>query len=141
MKKYLLILILLFGSFSIVIAQNNQSGDENNKQDRIKALYVAYVTEQLRLTPDESQKFWSVHTQFEVDMKTIKSQLSELDKQQAILDIKKRYQEPFTKIIGSERCESFFRMREGFTRKLLENRNRRIEQQRQTVRPKLRRGQ
>ena len=26
------------------------------QQDRIKALYVAYVTEQLKLTPDEAQK-------------------------------------------------------------------------------------
>lgn len=139
MKKYLLILTLLFSSFSIVTAQENQPGDENSRQERIKALYVAYVTEQLGLTPDESQKFWSVHTQFEGDLKLIKPQLSELEKQQAILDIKKKYQEPFTRIIGTVRCERFFKMREGFARKLMENRNRRIDQQRQN--PRLRRGQ
>ena len=140
MKKYLLILTLFFGSFSLAFAQDNQSGDELTKQERMKALYVAYVTQQLALTPDEAQKFWPVHTQFEADLKGVKNNLPELDKQQARLDIKKRYQDNFNKIIGANRCERFFRMDGEFKRKLLD-RVQKPGNHQQRPRPNMKRGQ
>jgi hypothetical protein len=138
MKKYLLILTLLLGSFSLVFAQENQPADEQIKQERIKALYVAYVTQQLQLTPEEAQKFWPVHTQFETDLKAVNKDLPELTKEQARLDIKKKYQDNFVKILGSGRCERFFKMNDEFKRKLRE----RLQNQRNNPnRPKMRRGQ
>ena len=134
MKKYLLILTLVLGGVSFAKAQE---ADENKKVQDIKALYVAYVTKQLDLTPDEAQKFWPVHTQFENDIKSVNKDLPELQKQQAYLDVKKRYQENFNRIIGASRCDRFFRMDGEFKRKLLEIRN----QRQQNVRPRLRRGQ
>ena len=138
MKKYLLILTLLFGSFSMAFAQENQPGDEQTKQERIKALYVAYVTQQLQLTPDEAQKFWPVHTQFETDLKAVKQNQPELVKEEARLNIKKRYQENFTRILGNNRCERFFRLNDEFKRKL---RDRLQNQRNNPNRPKMRRGQ
>ena len=142
MKKIILILTLLFGGFSLALAQDNQPGDDLAKQERIKALYVAYVTQQLQLTPDEAQRFWPVHTQFETDFKAVKNELPELIKQQARLDIKKKYQDNFNKIIGTNRCERFFRMDGEFKRKLME----RVQKQRNNPlrpnqRPNMRRGQ
>ena len=139
MKKYLLVLSFLLGSFSAAFAQENQPGDDPVKLERIKALYVAYVSEQLKFTPDDAQKFWPVHTQFENDLKAIKPNLSVLDREQARLDIKKRYQDNFTRIIGANRCERFFRMDGEFKRKLMDRvQKQRNNQQRQ--RP-IRRGQ
>ena len=60
------------------------------------------------------------------ELKAVKKDLSELDKQQARLDIKKKYQENFNKIIGTNRCERFFRMDGEFKRKLVD----RVKQQR-----------
>jgi Skp family chaperone for outer membrane proteins len=142
MKKYILILTLLTGIFSMSFAQENQPVNDMAKQERIKALYVAYVTQQLALTPDEAQKFWPVHTQFENDLKGVKNELPELDKQQVRLDIKKRYQDNFNKIIGTNRCERFFRMDGEFKRKLMD----RVQKQgnnpqRPNQRPNMRRGQ
>ena len=134
MKKYLLILTLVLGGISFAKAQE---GDESKKVQDIKALYVAYVTKQLDLTPDEAQKFWPVHTQFENDIKSVNKDLPELQKQQAYLDVKKRYQDNFSRIIGASRCDRFFRMDGDVKRKLLEIRN----QRQQNVRPRLRRGQ
>ena len=94
--------------------------------------------QQLQLSPDEAQKFWPVHAQFEADLKGVKPDLPELPKEQAILDIKKKYQDNFNRILGPNRCERFFRMDREFKRKLLERiRNKRPIQQR----PLLRRGQ
>lgn len=117
MKKIVLILSVLLSSFSVVFAQE---GDDLTKQEKIRSLYVAYVTQQLALTPDEAQKFWPVHTQFETELRGVKPNLSELDKQQARLDIKKRYQDNFNKILGVNRSERFFRMDGEFKRKLLD---------------------
>ena len=117
MKKIVLIVSVLLSSFSVAFAQE---GDDLTKQEKIKSLYVAYVTQQLALTPDEAQKFWPVHTQFEAELRNVKRDLSELDKQQARLDIKKRYQDNFNKILGVSRSERFFRMDGEFKRKLLD---------------------
>lgn len=139
MKKYLLIVTLLLGSFSIAVAQENQAGEDLTKQEKIKALYVAYVTQQLKLTPEEAQKFWPVHTQFETDLKSVNKDLPELTKEQARLDIKKKYQDNFVKILGNNRCERFFRMNDEFKRKLRERlQNQRNNPQRQKP---IRRGQ
>lgn len=136
MKKYLLILTILLGSISVAFAQE---GDDLTKQEKIQALYVAYVTQQLQFTPEEAQKFWPVHAQFTGELKTVKTDLPELEKQQAYLNIKKKYQENFNKIIGVNRCERFFRMDGEFKRKLMDRvQKQRNNQQRQ--RP-IRRGQ
>jgi hypothetical protein len=140
MKKYLLILTLTLGSFSMAFAQEKPAGDDLSKQERIKSLYVAYVTQQLQLTPDEAQKFWPVHTQFETDLKSIKHEQPELVKEEARLNIKKKYQQNFTQILGSNRCDRFFRMNDEFKRKLRDRlQNQRNNQQR--PRPNMRRGQ
>jgi hypothetical protein len=141
MKKIILILSVLLGSLSIAFAQDNQPGDELTKKKQVEALYVAYVTQELKLTPDEAQKFWSLHTQFDAELRAVNKDLPELTKQQAHLDIKKKYQDGFTKIVGTNRCEHFYRIRDEFRRKLLERMQRQGNNQRPNQRPNMRRGQ
>ncbi len=38
---------------------------DNDRRERIKALKVAFITEQLELTSTEAQKFWPVYNDFE----------------------------------------------------------------------------
>jgi len=137
MKKFLVIVTILMSSLLAAKAQDGQQpGDDNQKQEKIQALYVAYVTKQLELTPEDAQKFWPVHTQFTNELKGVKQDLPELEKQQAILNIKKKYQDNFNRILGPNRCERFFRLRDDFNRKLLERFN---KQRANQQRPKLRR--
>ena len=138
MKKFLVIVTILMSSLLAAKAQDGQQpGDDNQKQEKIQALYVAYVTKQLELTPEDAQKFWPVHTQFTNELKGVKQDLPELEKQQAILNIKKKYQDNFNRILGPNRCERFFRLRDDFNRKLLERFN---KQRANQQRPKLRRA-
>ncbi len=138
MKKFLLIASLILSSITIAFAQaDNQEGDFK-QQEKIQALYVAYVTKQLELTPDEAQKFWPMHTQFTKEVNGINKALPELDKQQKTLDIKRKYQSNFSNVLGTQRCERFFRLNEAFREKLIE----RVKKQRANVqRPKVRRGE
>lgn len=136
MKIFLLAAMIMISAFAAK-AQDAPPVDENQKQEKIQALYVAYITQQLALTPDEAQKFWPVHTQFTNELKGVKTDMPELEKQQAVLNIKKKYQDNFNRVLGPKRCERFFKMDGEFKRKLLE----RIRKQNANQpRPKLRRG-
>lgn len=137
MKKILLTAMFFVTALIAVKAQDAQPADNGEGQKKIEALYVAYITKELNLTADEAQKFWPVHTEFTNEIKGVKKDLPQLDKEEAILKIKKRYQDRFNPILGNKRCERFFKMNEEFRRKLLE----RIRKQRQEQRrPQVRRG-
>lgn len=140
MKKYLLIFSFLTGGFFAAKAQENQPSDQS-QQEKIQALYVAYITQQLALTPEEAQKFWPVHAQFTGEMKGIGQDLPQLKKEEAALNIKKKYQDNFNKILGVNRCERFFRMDGEFKRRLLDRIKQRNDQVRPNQRPRVRRGQ
>jgi citrate synthase len=130
MKKILLLATLFLGSFFVATAQEDQPVDEAAamKNEKVQALYVAYVTKELNLTSEEAQKFWPVHTQFENELKAVKKDLPELDKEQARLNIKKKYQGNFNSILGNNRSERFFRMSANFKRKLMERLKNRRQQ-------------
>jgi hypothetical protein len=100
-------------------------------------LYIAYISKQLNLTPEEAQKFWPVHTQYNTELKAInKNNLSEIDREQAVLNVKKKYVGNFNKVLGNERCNNFYRQDAAFREKL-RNRLKQIRQQRMNngVRP------
>jgi hypothetical protein len=140
MKRLLLITAILLGSFTIARAQTDlPEGDNGVKMEKIQALYVAYITKELNLTADDAQKFWPIHAEFDRDLKGVKQDMPELDRQQKILDIKRRYQDKFTRVLGNSRTENFFRKDGEFRRKLIE-RLRKMRQNRQNMPPRQRRG-
>ena len=59
MKQLLLILILAFSLATFA--------QDKGKRERIKALKVAFITEQLQLSTTEAQKFWPIYNAFEED--------------------------------------------------------------------------
>lgn len=58
MKFILPILLLLTFSFSF-------SQENKEKREKVKALKVAYITEQLELSSEEAQKFWPIYNAFD----------------------------------------------------------------------------
>jgi len=71
MKKitHILIILFLFAGFSIT------AQDKKGSHDKIKALKVAYLTEQLELSPDEAAKFWPIYNKY--DKKLMELRFSE----------------------------------------------------------------
>ena len=115
MKRILLSLLFFFSSVMIVHAQ-----DEAGRKQKMQALYVAYVTQQLKLTETEAQKFWPVHAQFDAEIKSVSRDLPELERQQASLNIKKKYQDKFSSILGAQRADSFYKIDGEFRKKLVD---------------------
>ena len=117
MKQFLLYLFCISISFSAVA---QPPGDAQNiRRQRIKALYIAYVQDQLNFSPVEAQQFWPIHEQYEAEVMAInRSPLNELDRQQRLLDAKRKYQPQFERVIGSERANRFYPVSDRFLDKL-----------------------
>ena len=131
--RYLYILSVFILSSLQLVAQDDMP---EGRQEKIKALYVAYITQELKLTEDEAQRFWPVHTQYENEIKAVKTEASELDRQQSILNIKKKFQDKFVKILGVSRTDNFYRTDAEFRKKLVE----RLKKMRENGNQRLRRN-
>lgn len=116
MKHILLYISIFICSINLAQAQP----DPTKREEKIQALYIAYVTQQLKLTEDEAQKFWPVHAQYDNEIKAVRSDLTELDRQQAALNVKKKYQDKFIKILGADRANDFFKTDAEFRKKMIE---------------------
>ncbi len=78
MKKTIILSVLLL--FTVL----SFGQDFKEKREKIKALKVAYITEQLDLTTEEAQKFWPIYNandekQFELRHKKMRSILNKFE--------------------------------------------------------------
>jgi len=126
MKKYLLLLIAVFGSFSFVMAQNANS----QRTEKIKALKIAFITQKLQLTSAEAQKFWPVYNQYENEIRQVRTDNKGgdvLENEQKLLDIRKKYKPDFEKILGAQRLNDLYNAERDFRNLLI----RRLKEQKQ----------
>ena len=109
-----------------------------SQADRIEALKVAYITEQLNLSPSEAQKFWPLYNSYKNDLQSIhknyvidKSKLTaeqQLDLEQKKLDLKRRYKPQFETALGTEKLNQLYNLERKFQEKLKEIREQRVQQ-------------
>ncbi|MGN6436481.1 MAG: hypothetical protein ACTHMM_08095 [Agriterribacter sp.] len=111
MKK----LFLLFGfiTFATFIATAQQNGGG----ERIRSLEIGYLTKQLQLTPEEAEKFWPVFNKYRQELKVVATDTNiteELDRQQKVLDIRKKYKKDFIVILDANRAQTVFESEDRF---------------------------
>jgi hypothetical protein len=126
MKKYLLFLIAVFGSFSFVMAQNANS----QRTEKIKALKIAFITQKLQLTSAEAEKFWPVYNQYDNEIRQVRTDNKGgdvLENEQKLLDIRKKYKPDFEKILGPQRLNDLYNAERDFRNLLI----RRLKEQKQ----------
>jgi hypothetical protein len=131
MKKFLLYICFILVGFTAAAQVTDVPADDQpnpKREEKIRALYIAYITQKLNLTPDEAQKFWPVHAQYEAELRSLNANTTdELVRQQAALNVKKKYQANFNKLLGAERCNNFYKQDGEFRKRMLE----RLKQMRQ----------
>ena len=135
MKNILLYIFFLTAGVSVARAQDQIPGEDGKKAQKIQALYVAYITQQLNLNEVEAQKFWPLHAQFDGEIKSVNIDMPELERQQAILNIKKKYQDRFTGILGNNRSNNFYKIDGEFRKKLIDQLRKRRQQNNFNQRP------
>ena len=123
-KKQLLYGLLFICSIFPAFAQEQpqQERGERDGRKKIKALYIAYISDALNLNEEESQRFWPIYKQYDTEMKEQHLQsVSELEKEEALLNIKKKYKDRFAKVIGLERTNKFYKKDKEFRDKVIEH--------------------
>lgn len=97
MKKIILFLTFLIGVSYICAAQPPRG-------EKIKAIFVAFVTKEINLTADEAQKFWPVYNNYTVELKKAREEnrQDELAFEEKALNIRKKYKPEFKKILNDD---------------------------------------
>ncbi len=124
MKKFILLLLVIFGSFSLAKAQA-----DGQQREKIQALKIAFITQRLQLTSAEAEKFWPVYNDYENEIKSLRANNKDgdvLDNEEKLLNIRKKYKPSFEKILGPEKMNQLFIAEKEFRNvliKQLKNRN------------------
>jgi Spy/CpxP family protein refolding chaperone len=143
MKKlnlvFTLLLLLSAGSFSLQ-AQNRHHELSKERLQNIQNAKIAFLTEKLSLTPEQSQKFWPIYNQLENERENLREKSralrsenleamsdteirtalnNRLNWRQEEIDLDKRYMERFTRVISVRQLASLYRNEREFTKVLL----------------------
>jgi Spy/CpxP family protein refolding chaperone len=119
-----------------LLAQDADQNDAAAKQDKIKALEIAYISKELDLTPEEAQKFWPVYNKYSKEVHALiaerkkKSQElkgkprtdavaeaamdKELNYERKMLEIKTRYRDEFSKVLPARKVGNLYRAEREF---------------------------
>jgi hypothetical protein len=136
MKRLFTLLTLFLGLAVVTVAQDDGDDAKSEGGGRIEALKIAYITKKLNLSTDEAQKFWPIYNKYmdEIRKTRVDARLNkakEIDTEEKLLNIRKRYNGEFTKALTTEKVNSFFRVEKEFgaylQKELMERRQQRMD--------------
>lgn len=77
--KSIITAIIFFAIPVMMMAQRPGDGLREDSRERIEAQRIAFITQKLRLTPDEAAKFWPVYNEFKDDLKDMRDDMERPD--------------------------------------------------------------
>jgi hypothetical protein len=139
MKKLLLIITLFLTVGSAAVKAQDDDDAKQGNGGRVEALKIAYLTKKLNLSTEEAQKFWPIYNKYSEEIRKVRLEArankdKEIDTEEKMLGIRKKYNGEFVKALSSEKVNSFFKAEKefgGFLQKeLQERRNQRLDNRR-----------
>ena len=125
--------------------QERETKERHRKEmsEKIKASKIAFITEQVKLTPEEAEKFWPVYNEMEAKKEDITHNLMDrfrgkeerpeptddealeimnqrLSLEEKLLDLKAEYQEKFLDILSPVKILKLYEAEDKFRRQLME---------------------
>ena len=96
---------------------------KENKEEKIRALEIAYISRKLNLTTEEAQKFWPIFNEYKAEIQVVnsnkKNDVDILSREEKVLEIKQRYNDRFTQAVGGTKSNQFFQAEHEFRGVLL----------------------
>ena len=148
MKAVVKILFICLAAISAFGQDEDLPQPQDKKvRDKIEAARIAYITDQLQLTPAEAEKFWPIYREFAERRKAIRQQLRNANKnadpnqtdqdvvdqqfkaKQQELDLEKDYSGRLLKVISAQKLRSLPQAERGFRQMILDQIQRRQMQQ------------
>ena len=136
---------ILFPIIFLLVASLSFSQGFKEKREKVKALKVAYITEQLELTTDEAQKFWPIYNTFDdkqgelrhekmksildrfkpgnvekLSEKDASNSLAQMEKiEEDLFNLKKKFIKDLQSVISAKKIIKLKKAEEDFNRELL----------------------
>ena len=138
MKTKLFLLFMLAPLFA-AFSQKDYKADYEKKRGEMKAQKVSFITEQLSLTPEEAQKFWSLYNEMQAKKQEIQKDLWQLRKEKKAgnvdfekwnetninaglkeAELEREYYEKYKQILSAEKIFKLYQAEKEFQKQLLE---------------------
>jgi Spy/CpxP family protein refolding chaperone len=120
-----------------VSAQDEPSRANPEQAKKIQAMEVAYITKELNLTPEEAQKFWPIFNQYRDQVRAVatnRNTTDQLEKQQQVLDLRKKYRSEFSRVLAADRANRVFSAEDQF-RQMVRREFQKRQQERRQINP------
>ena len=119
MKKLFSVLVIFCWLTLPVHSQPGPGPEPQGPADgRIETMKINYVTRQLNLTPQEAQRFWPIYRFYSGEKRqawqVYRKDGNELERQETMLNIRKKYSVAFLKAISPGKINDFFRAENEF---------------------------
>lgn len=133
-----MIMFLLMAAVLTVSAQQDNAQQRGKRSERIESLRVAFITEKLQLTVDESKQFWPVYNMYMKDLNQLRAeskpgrpdaQMTDAEaedlvkdrfsRQERRLELDRKYYQEFRKVLPAAKVALFFDSVNQFNQKLL----------------------
>ncbi|KAA9332714.1 condensation domain-containing protein [Adhaeribacter soli] len=142
--KTLRIYTLFFALISLAFSAQAQGRRGGQRGEKIDAARTAFLTDKMKLTPEQAQKFWPLYNEFDAKRKElrqkgrpfkgqnletlsdaqIKDQMTLMfDNRQKELNLDKEYADKFQKVISVRQLAAMYKGEREFTKALLQKLN------------------
>ncbi len=113
MKKFshLLLFVLL-----MTVAYSGYA-QPRDKKDRVRSLKIAFITDKVKLTADQSADFWPLYNRYQDELHSMRKDSKiddEVEMAEAVLSIKKRYKAEFLKVLSQQQLTELYRAEREF---------------------------
>lgn len=62
----------------LLLSQGLWAQEPRSKEERIRSLKIAYITEELQLTSEQSQQFWPIYNEWQAALKNLRKKIKPL---------------------------------------------------------------
>jgi hypothetical protein len=131
MKKLFSVLVIFCW---LTLPLHSQPGPEPQgpAAGRIETMKINFITNRLHLTPQEAQRFWPIYRFYSAEKRqaylVYRNNGNELERQETMLNIRKKYSVEFLKALSPGKINDFFKAENEFeTTVILEIRRRQMQ--------------
>jgi AAA15 family ATPase/GTPase len=115
MKRFFTLVVFLMICTVAGFGQEETNADAG----RLQAYKIAYLTKKLNLTPQEAQRFWPIYNKYQEEIRTArinnkKQKTEEIETEEQLLNIRKKYNDDFAKVLNKEKVNTLYRSEREF---------------------------
>ena len=130
--KHLVFILMLFTGYEVFSQPPASFRSSNSARNKVEAYRESYVDRQLNLNDDQKAKFWPVYRQYHDEITAVrrakrqniltnksKDQMQkDLQYDQQLIDIKRRYNQEFMKIMPADKVAKIYQSEREFNDEL-----------------------